>query len=53
MKKTWMPTAAGILDIIAGAFALIGTFGLIIGSSQERMNHWFSLLNTHSRGIAG
>ncbi len=33
MKKTWMPTAAGILDIISGAFALIGTFGLIIGGS--------------------
>ena len=33
MKKTWMPTTAGILDIISGAFALIGSFFLIIGGS--------------------
>lgn len=31
MKKTWMPTAAGILDIVCGAFALIGSFGCVVG----------------------
>jgi len=29
-KKTWMPTAAGILDIIAGSFVLLGGFILLI-----------------------
>ena len=29
MEKTWMPTAAGILDIVAGALSLLGlTFAL-------------------------
>ena len=30
MKKTWMPITAGILDIICGAFALIGSFGCVV-----------------------
>ena len=28
-KKTWMPTTAGILDIISGSCGLIGTFMFI------------------------
>lgn len=30
MKKTWMPMTAGILDIICGAFALIGGLVLVV-----------------------
>ncbi len=33
MKKTWKPVTAGILDIIAGAAALILGFGLMIGGA--------------------
>lgn len=29
-KKTWMPTTAGILDIISGSFGLIGFCALVI-----------------------
>ena len=36
MKKTWMPTTAGILDIISGAFALIGSFGCVVGGGIVR-----------------
>ncbi len=30
MEKTWMPTVAGILDIVAAVFKLMGVFVLII-----------------------
>ena len=30
MQRTWMPTVAGILDIICGACGLIGGFVLIV-----------------------
>lgn len=36
-KKTWMPTAAGILDIISGSFGLIGVCGLVIAGSVLRV----------------
>ena len=32
MEKTWKPTVAGILDIIAGATGLIAVSGLIIAT---------------------
>ena len=32
MEKTWMPTVAGILDIIAGVFALLGGVGVALAS---------------------
>jgi len=32
MEKTWMPTVAGILDIIAGVFGLFGGIGVAIAS---------------------
>ena len=31
MEKTWKPVAAGILDIVAGAFSILGFLGVIIG----------------------
>ncbi len=31
MKKTWKPTAVGILNIIAGVLSLLGAIGVIIG----------------------
>jgi len=31
MEKTWKPMTAGILNIVAGVFAVIGFIGLIIG----------------------
>ena len=31
MEKTWKPTAAGILNIIAGVLSLLGAIGVIIG----------------------
>ena len=30
MDNSWKPVVAGILDLITGAFALIGSFGLIV-----------------------
>ena len=30
MEKTWMPTVAGILNIIAGVFALLGGVGIAL-----------------------
>jgi hypothetical protein len=30
MEKTWKPTVAGILNIVAGVFGLFGVFGVII-----------------------
>jgi len=36
-KKTWMPMAAGILDIVSGSFGLIGVCGLTIGGGVMRM----------------
>ncbi|MBM4446660.1 MAG: hypothetical protein FJ023_04815 [Chloroflexi bacterium] len=36
-KKTWMPMAAGILDIVAGSLGLIGVCGLTIGGGVMRM----------------
>jgi len=30
-QKTWKPTAAGILNIIAGVLSLLGAIGVIIG----------------------
>ena len=29
MEKTWKPTVAGILNIIAGVFSLLGVIGVI------------------------
>ncbi len=29
MEKTWKPTVAGILDIVAGVFSLFGILGLV------------------------
>ena len=31
MEKTWKPTVAGILNIIAGVLSLLGAIGVIIG----------------------
>ena len=31
MEKTWKPTTAGILDIVAGGFTVITGIGLIVG----------------------
>ncbi len=31
MKKTWKPTVAGILNIVAGVLSLLGAIGVIIG----------------------
>jgi hypothetical protein len=31
VQKTWKPTVAGILNIIAGVFNLLGAIGVIIG----------------------
>jgi len=31
MEKTWKPTVTGILDIVAGAFSLVGLILLILG----------------------
>jgi hypothetical protein len=31
VQKTWKPTVAGILDIVAGALVLIGVIFLVIG----------------------
>ncbi|MFC1964892.1 hypothetical protein ACFLWG_02675 [Chloroflexota bacterium] len=31
MEKTWMPTVAGILNIVSASFKLIAVLGLIIG----------------------
>ena len=31
MEKTWKPTVTGILDIVAGAFSLVGLTLLIMG----------------------
>ena len=31
VQKTWKPTVAGILNIVAGAFSLLGAIGVIIG----------------------
>jgi len=36
-KKTWMPTAAGILDIVAGSFGLICSFAFIFAGGILRM----------------
>ena len=30
VQKTWKPTVAGILNIVAGVFSLLGVFGVII-----------------------
>ena len=30
MQRTWMPVAAGILDIVSGAFGLTGGFVLLV-----------------------
>ena len=30
MQKTWKPTVAGILEIVAGALSLLGFFGILI-----------------------
>lgn len=40
MDKSWLPTVAGVLDIIAGVFALVGCLaisfgGYIVGSVPE------------------
>lgn len=35
-KKTWMPTTAGILDIISGSFGLIGFCALVIAGGVVR-----------------
>ncbi|MFQ5350650.1 MAG: hypothetical protein ACE5EG_09435 [Thermoanaerobaculia bacterium] len=37
MDRTWMPTAAGILNIIAGVLALLGTLALIFVGSVTVM----------------
>ena len=29
MERTWMPTVAGIVDVVSGVFALLGVLGLI------------------------
>jgi hypothetical protein len=31
VQKTWKPTAAGILNIVAGVLSLLGAIGIIIG----------------------
>ena len=31
MEKTWKPTTAGILDIVAGGFTVLASIGLIVG----------------------
>ena len=31
VQKTWKPIAAGILDIVGGAFSILGSIGVIIG----------------------
>jgi hypothetical protein len=36
-KKTWMPMTAGILDIVAGSFGLIGAFVFAFMGSIMRM----------------
>ena len=33
MEKTWMPTVAGILDIVAGGLSLLGLIFVILGIS--------------------
>lgn len=39
MEKTWMPTAAGILDIVAGALSFVGLtfafFGILVLGAME------------------
>ena len=41
-KETWMPTTAGILDIIAGAFGLIvGIILLILGAVGSSIMAYF------------
>ncbi len=35
-KKTWMPTTAGILDIISGSCGLMGVFVLIVSGGVMR-----------------
>ena len=31
MEKTWKPVVAGVLNIVAGAFSILGFIGVIIG----------------------
>ncbi len=44
MQKTWKPTAAGILNVIAGVFALVGGLVLIVlGSTGGLFLDYFEL----------
>jgi len=44
MQKTWKPTVAGILDVIAGVFALVGGLVLIVlGSTGGLFLDYFEL----------
>ena len=44
MQKTWKPTVAGILDVIAGVFALVGGLVLVVlGSTGGLFLNYFEV----------
>jgi hypothetical protein len=42
MEKTWMPTTAGILNIICGVADIIGGLILLIGGAASGLIHQFA-----------
>ena len=41
MQKTWKPTAAGVLNVIAGVFGFVGGLVLVIfGSASGTFLHY-------------
>jgi hypothetical protein len=49
MEKTWKPTTAGILSIIAGSIALIS--GILVGSLGTFIGAFFEIAWTGAFGI--
>jgi len=43
VKRTWMPTVAGILDIISAALKLLTVFGLVIGIAALEANPYIDI----------
>ena len=42
MQKTWKPTAAGVLNVIAGVFGFVGGLVLVVfGSASGTFLHYF------------
>ena len=43
MEKTWMPTVAGILDIVSAGFKLLAVLGLIIAIIAVESNPYIDI----------